>query len=152
MDGLSTAASAFAVVGLAGQILAGIKSITDFWGAMQDAPRDINDTLRELQLLGAVLERMTQTASNLQHIDPLLTTALQGCKVKVDQFVEFTSQVGCGLTPPTQTPRGSGGQRSVVRTWKTFKAAFQSEKLNKFRLSLGETKLTLALVRQDLAE
>ncbi|KAK8104487.1 uncharacterized protein PG998_011520 [Apiospora kogelbergensis] len=155
MDGLSAGASVIAVVGLAGQILTGIKTITDFWGAMQDAPQDIGDTVRELQLLGAVLERMTQTASNLRQVDPLLRTALDSCKYKVDRFVEFSLQVGCtpnSSLPSSRSARGGDRRSSVVKTWKTFKAAFQAEKLNKFRLSLGETKLTLALVRQDLAE
>lgn len=52
MEGLSAAASVIAVVGLAGQLLAGIKNITDFWSTMQDMPQDLSDAIHELRLLG----------------------------------------------------------------------------------------------------
>lgn len=148
MEALSAASSVIAVVGLAGQLLAGIKNITDFWGMMQDIPQDISDAIHELHLLGAVLERIHQKNSDLRQIDPLLETALQSCKVKIDRFAEFTAHLNISATSGG-TSRGS---RHVVRTWKTFKAALQAEKLKSFRVSLTETKLTLALVRQDLAE
>ncbi|KAL1968866.1 hypothetical protein VTN77DRAFT_1227 [Rasamsonia byssochlamydoides] len=39
-----------------------------------------------------------------------------------------------------------------IRTWTTFKAAFQGETIKKFRLSLGDSKVTLLLIRQDLSD
>lgn len=124
-----------AVVGLAGQVLAGIKNITDFWGTMQNIPQDISDAIHELRLLGAVLERMHQKNPDLRQIDPLLETVLQSCKVKIDRFAEFTAHLKISVTSG-ETSRGS---RHAIKTWKTFKAALQAEKLKSFRVSLTET-------------
>ncbi|KAI1108434.1 hypothetical protein F5Y14DRAFT_436227 [Nemania sp. NC0429] len=141
MDGLSSAASAFAVVSLAGQLVSGIKNIIDFWESMRGAPDFIQEMLYELRLLAAVLERI-QTTSNLRVIDPLLVDALKSCDLKVQSFINFMNNL---------KPAYLASSRSI-RTWKSFKAAFQGDKINSFRLSVGETKTTLFLIRQDLAE
>lgn len=73
---------------------------------------------------------------------------LQSCKTKVDRFAEFTTD----LLRKATSGQTSLRSRHKVRTWKNFKAALQAEKLKSFQLSLTKTKLTLYLVRQNLAE
>jgi hypothetical protein len=141
MDPLSSAASVFGVVSLAGQIVNGIRTITDLWGEVRDAPHFIRDALYELQLLSAVLERVRST-SNLRKVDPLMVESLKQCAAKVDGFIEFMNE----LRPSYQ----ASSRR--LRTWTAFKAAIQTDKMNKFRVDVGETKTTLFLIRQDLAE
>lgn len=141
MDGLSAASSAFAVVSLAGQMVSGIKSLIDFWDSMRGAPDFIQEMLHELRLLAAVLERI-QSTSNLRDVDPLLMDALKSCDIKVQSFIAFMSDLKPAYLASSRT----------VRTWKSFKAAFQGDKINNFRISVGETKTTLFLIRQDLAE
>lgn len=48
MDGLSGAASAFAVVSLAAQVAGGVQKLCNFWHSNQDRPKEICCIVRDL--------------------------------------------------------------------------------------------------------
>ncbi|KAI6084135.1 hypothetical protein F4821DRAFT_177737 [Hypoxylon rubiginosum] len=141
MDGLSAAASITGILSITIQLAGGIKRLHDFFSEVNDAPQEIRETVQELRLLGSFLERL-QEHEKRQPLDPIAVAVLQNCNNKVTGLLNFIAQ-----WEPAYTSR-----KHRVRTWNSFKATLQRDRLDKLKLSLEETKTSLILIRQDLSE
>jgi hypothetical protein len=142
MDGLSAAASVAGVVSLSLQLVEGIKKLHDFLNKVADAPQDIQDTVKELRLLTTFLDRLAEEEEK-HPLDPLAVEALQGCNKKVAALLAILERY---------QPSFSHTSTRRVRTWSSFKATLQKDRLDGLRVSLEETKSTLMLIRQDLSQ
>ena len=133
----SAAAIVTAILSITLQLAERIKHLHDFFITVTDAPQGIRETVQELRLLGAFLERLADPA-----LDPIATEALCRCNAKVTALFALLKQWGPVYTSTSRR----------VRTWSSFKATLPKDRLDKLRLSLEETKLTLILIRQNLSE
>ncbi len=138
MEGLSTAASAIAVVSLGGQLAANVKKLYDFWDSIKEAPEVIRAISADLKLLSSGL---TQIACEAQHVEPDVTLedALQVCSVKVKELTTIINEIEPGFA----------STRSHLRKWTAFKAVLKRGQLMKFEKALEGLKSTLSLVQQN---
>ncbi|KAL8859743.1 MAG: hypothetical protein Q9178_003858 [Gyalolechia marmorata] len=137
MDGLSTAASGFAIVSVTIQLADGIKKLHDFWNSIREAPEDIKDNLLELKVLSSLL---TQIAHDKQRHEPDQTFAdvLSGCCAKVNRLATILEELEPGFASTS----------SYVRRWTATKAVLKREKLKKFQDGLERLKSALSLALQ----
>lgn len=137
MDGLSTAASGFAVVSITIQLVDGIKKLHDFWNSITEAPEDIKDNLLELKVLSSVL---TQIAHDKQRHepDPTFADVLRDCCAKVSRLATLLGEIAPGFASTS----------SHIRRWTAMKAVLKQEKLKKFQDGLERLKNTLSLALQ----
>lgn len=96
MDGLSSAASGFAVISLAIQLADGVKKLCDFWNSVKDAPEDIQGVIADLRLLLIVL---TEMAVEDQHVesDSALAAVLKACNDKIHRLADLTNDLEPGF-------------------------------------------------------
>ena len=136
MDGLSGAASAFAVASLAGQLVSGFKALYLFWGSIQDAPDDIQAISRELKLLQTVV----QDIHNIEkRYGPDRTTIdiLESCLTQIYSLTAITEKLERGFRTST----------SSRRKWGALKAVLKGNNIKKFQDILRDTKTTLLIVQ-----
>ena len=138
MEGLAGAASAFAVVSVAGQLGVGINHLIRFWNSIKNAPSDIQSIGRELKLLQAVLHDI-EDAQQQYGPDPAVTDALASCGDQVKHLITLTDGFEAGFA--VRNPH--------MRTWAALKAVLKQDKLKKFQEVLRDTKLTLLLAQQS---
>lgn len=138
MEGLSTAASAIAVVSIVVQLAENVTKLCDFWNSIREAPEDIRAISTDLELLSSVL---TQIAVETQHVEPdtTLVAALHGCSVKVKILATLLHEIEPGFASTS----------SHVRKWTALKAVLKHAQLIKFREALERLKRTLLLVQQN---
>jgi hypothetical protein len=141
MDVLSGIASGIAVGSLTIQIAESLRELCDFWGSIQDASKDIGAILNDLRLLEHAIDTIRRFEA-IHGADPLTDDVVESCSQKVASLVAVVKDIEPGF-------RASSRRK---RAWSSFKAALKEGKLNKFRESLAETKLTLVLARQGLSE
>ena len=78
MDGISTAASAIAVISLAIQLAGNVKMLYEFWHSIGEAPPLICAWATDLKLLSKALNNIA--AHDQQHgPDPATTSLLETC-------------------------------------------------------------------------
>jgi hypothetical protein len=101
MDGLSAAASGMircprkrflyllrlrshivgmAVISLALQLAGGCIKLYDFWGSVQDAPREVSEVLVDLKLLSSILNELVKRKNPSVHVK----NVLEHCDTKVE--------------------------------------------------------------------
>ena len=138
MDGLSSAASAMAVVSLACQLADTAKQLCDFWSSIKNAPEEIRTINSDLELLTSVL---AETALEAQRTSPDATLAavLQSCTEKLKLLTALTNSLEPGFSSSS----------SRIRKWKAFKFVLKSEKLTRFQEVLESLKSTLVLAQQN---
>lgn len=135
MDGLSSAASAIAVVSLAADTA---KKLCDFWSSIKDAPEDIRNIITDLELLTSVLAEMASEAQRTSP-DATLAAVLQSCTGKLKSLTALTNNL-----EPSFSSRSSR-----IRKWSAFKFVLKSEKLTRFQEVLESLKGTLVLAQQN---
>jgi len=138
MDGLSTAASAIAVVSLGVQLAENVKKLYDFWDSIKEAPEDIRAISADLKLLSSGL---TQIACEAQHVEPDVTLedTLQVCSIRVKELTTLLNEIEPGFA----------STRSHLRKWTAFKAVLKRGQLTKIEKALEGLKSTLSLVQQN---
>lgn len=138
MDGLSSAASAMAVISLAFQLAKTTKQLCDFWSSIKDAPEDIHTINADLELLTSVLAEIAFEAQRTTP-DTTLASVLQSCTGKLKALTALTNSLEPGFS----------SSRSRIRKWTAFKLVLKGEKLTKFREVLESLKSTLVLAQQN---
>ena len=138
MDGLSAAASVFAVSSLAIQLADSIRKLHEFWQSISEAPEDIRCVTTDLKLLSSVL---VEIAIEGQQVDPdtTLPAVLHECVTEVASLHAIID----GIEP------GLGSSSLAKRKWAAFKGVMKMEKLKKFQQALERLKSTLILVQQN---
>ncbi|KAI9876025.1 MAG: hypothetical protein M1830_007522 [Pleopsidium flavum] len=141
MDGLSAAASCIAVGSLSIQLAENTKRLYDFWSSVQDAPKEIQAILRDLKILLSVLQNIqVEEQTHGPSTSSVINNALESCLEKVVALKSFISQFESGYASGSRTRR----------KWSSIKAAFQKDRVEKFRSSINETKLNLGLALQHI--
>ena len=139
MDGLSSAASAFAVISLAGQVVAGVQNLYQVWSSFQDAPEHVRAISEDLRLLVTVLRGIEDNEQRYGQ-DIIMTEVLQQCRKQVDAIRAITEDLS--LRPSTG--------RSSRRAWVAIKASFQQDKITRIQDILRDLKVTLSLAQQNV--
>ncbi|KAI9877747.1 MAG: hypothetical protein M1830_002943 [Pleopsidium flavum] len=141
MDGLSAAASCIAVGSLSIQLAENTKRLYDFWSSVQDAPKEIQAIIRDLKILLSVLQDIEiEEQTHGPSTSSLINDALESCLEKVVALKNFVNQFESGYASGSRTRR----------KWSSIKAAFQKDRVEKFRSSINETKFTLGLALQHI--
>jgi len=144
MEVLGGVSSAFAVVSLAIELGDKVKMLYDFWGSIQDAPREIRAISQDLKIISDVLDDIRQESEiksarpYSRAIDASLA-ALEQCEESIEPLQKLVEKLERGLTPEKQRSR----------KWSAFKAAWKGDRIQKFQDSLQNMKLSLMLARQN---
>lgn len=141
MEGLAAGASVIAVVSIALQLADSIKRFSEFIGSIQEAPEEIESFLSDLQILSSVLDDI-QLHPSAYNVNPSTEAILKNLHRKISLSMTLANRYELGL--------GSGSRR--IRKWNALKVALKSEKLNKLRDSLNDTKITLIIALQSLSQ
>ncbi len=136
MEGLSTAASAIAVVSIGVQLAENVKRLCDFWNSIKEAPEDIQAISADLKLLSSIL---TEIACEAQHVEPnaTLEAALHECSGTVKILGTLLNKIEPGFVSTS----------SRVRKWTAFKAVLKRAHLRKTEDALEKLKSNLLLVQ-----
>ena len=117
MDGFSAAASAFAAVSLALQLVEAVKKISDFLHSVQEAPSEVLklaeslDQLHQHLIHSRLLLEQQSALPQLPGSFSALAGALASCEAKVQQLERVVSKVKTSLT----------GQKRWHRKWASVK-------------------------------
>jgi hypothetical protein len=141
MEALGAAASAFAVVSLARQLVDSTKRLHGFWSSIEEAPDFLLDVVEDLSFLLTVLTEIANHDQKYGH-DPTTTTLLERCGRQIDQLLALTHQFEAGFS--------SSSRRR--RKWTAFRMVFKDDTIKKFYTTLERTKSTLMLARQELTK
>ena len=125
---LGLAASAFAVVSLAGQLGGGVSNLLTFFESIKGAPEDVRGIAKDLKLLLAIIRGISSD-------EGILSDVLQDCISRIRNLQDIVDQLEPGL--------GSSHRR--VRQWTAFKTTRKANQIRKFRLLLEEMKSTLTI-------
>jgi hypothetical protein len=136
---LGVVASGIAVAQLADKIVRSIRNIYDFWRTISDAPKDLNDALEELKILGETLMEL-QNDLNKHKGHELTGTAAKNCLQYCRRVADNLEVIVLGLQHNLDGKKGR-------RQWAAIKAAFQKRSLREFqqRLDRARSMLTLAI-------
>lgn len=120
-DPFSYTAGATAFVSLAIQLADGIKKLCDFCHSVQQAPKEINVMIADLELLQSIFSKM---ASEAQHSEPdaTLIALLQRCKSHVDALTPTLRRV--------ESRFAAGKLQS--RKWTAIKAVWKDDERKQF--------------------
>ena len=138
MDGLSSAASAIAVVSLAGQVAAGVRNLYQIWSSFQDAPEYVQAINEDLKLLMTVLRGIEDNEQRCGP-DAISAEVLQKCRTLIDAITSITQSLTVRL--------GSG--KSARKAWAAVKTTFKQDKITKIQELLRDLKVTLSLAQQN---
>ena len=138
MDGLSSFASATAVVSLAVQLADSIKKLYDFCESVHEAPEEVRNITADLKLLSAVLSEITLNAEQ-ESSEGTLRIVLNQCTVKVGALIALINEIEPGFA----------SNSCRVRKWSAFKAVLKDKKLKKLHVVLEGLKTTLILALQS---
>jgi hypothetical protein len=137
---LGVVASGIAVAQLADQIVRSIRNIHDFWQSIRDAPKDLNDALEELEILGDTLLGLQEDLSDRGGREmPGASAAkcLQYCRKVADDLEAIVVGLQQGLD-------GKRGRRQLA----AVKAVLQKRTLQDFQQRLDRAKWMLTLAIQ----
>ena len=137
MDGLSSAASATAIVSFTIQLADSVKKLYEFWKSVKEAPEDVHAITADLKLLWGVLSEIALDEQNVGP-DATLTTVLQSCNNSVKTLTRDLEVVELGFASTS----------SRVRKWSAVRAVLKRERFNNFQAALERLKTTLLLVQQ----
>lgn len=137
MEGLAAAAGVAGVI----QLVGSVRKLYEFWDSIKDAPEEIRAIALDSRLLLSVL---AEIASDAQHVEPdhTLEAVMETCLSKVKALNTIVSEIEPSLVSSS----------SLVKKRAVLKGVLKAKKINKFRDSLGELKITLMLERQTQNE
>ncbi|KUJ23443.1 uncharacterized protein LY89DRAFT_713899 [Mollisia scopiformis] len=144
MDGLSGAASAFAVVSLAAQVAGGVQKLCNFWETVQDGPRNVSCIVKDLEVVSNVLDDIRQemlSQNEMPYSRSVAAThgALESCQGRVAALDALID----GFQP------GFSTHKRNFKKWAALKASWKGDRLRKFQETLKDVKTTLLLARQN---
>lgn len=134
---LGGVASGFAVASLADQIYTRVQQLHNLWKAIENAPKDIDDVLRHLQLLSAALQTLKEgfCKHGLEKSE-LLSDCSRHCEGVIKELGTIAARFEFGRS-------GIGTKRKT--TWAQVKAAFKKEDIKTLQEKLGKAVATLEL-------
>lgn len=134
MEIIAGATSVIGIVSLAIQLTESIIELSDFLGSIQEAPDDVQTILTDLRILSMVLDDIKLHHTSYES-NEVTAIALESLRQKITAFISLVTRYEPGCK--------SNSRR--LRKWSAVKAAFKSNKFDKFRRSLSETKSTVQI-------
>src|SRR5579863_4019028 len=138
MEVVGAAASVAGLVTLLGQLLQSAKQLHEFWSSIKEVPESLRWLVDDLDMIREVLvlikDQATQGSdtSGSGNAIPLLQKCIS--------YVENLE----GLVKPLQSENGASRR---LKTWKSVKAVFATEKIKFYRDNLESAKVTLLLAQ-----
>jgi len=127
MDGLSCASGVAAVVSITFQLVQGIHNLIEFWAAVKDAPKRVEELFGHLQLLAELLKE-GRVAFQGKGSTNLLELSLQNCQEKVSKLCRK-------LELATQNSNSNNRYR---RKWDDFKITFKDKEIQDLKNTIKE--------------
>jgi hypothetical protein len=118
MAEFAAAASIAGFVGLAGQVLQGLRFLCDFFDDLNDLPEDVQSLSTELRILRKVVEEIETRDANKYSA---LEDALKYCKKCTEKLEAIVKSYDTSAT-----------KTRTERLWKDMSVAFRSKKLGKY--------------------
>lgn len=138
MDGLSSGASAIAVVSLAAQLAESVKKLYDFYSSVKQAPEHVRGIASDLELLSTVLAGIALEAQRFAP-DETLSAVLGGCTHRIKSLMVLTNDMEPGFASHSLR----------VQKWTTFKAVLKDVNLGKVQDGVERLKISLLLAQQN---
>lgn len=139
MDGLSSAASAIAVVSLAIKLVQTVQEISKFLKNVQDAPKEVLRLIETLDQLQGTLDNVRQLIDQqflvfrLPGSPTFITKAMENCEKQIQALETFAS----------------GGRRSLEhqhrlrRTWTSMRIVAKKQDIEDIQCRLKDAKMDL---------
>lgn len=127
-EALGVGASVVAFVGLAGQVAQGVAYLYNFFGAIQDAPADVQSLTEELKVLSPILDDIRRHG----YENASIRAALEQCNACVEELNALVTKSKLTTT-----------QSKARKIWSQLNVAFRSEKFQKHTERLERAKLAL---------
>ena len=133
---LGVVASGISVGSLAIQLVESLQKIHRFWKRVDGAPKDIGDTIEELQILGRILDGLINQPQSIHRNVPStsLQVCLQHCCKVLDDLKPIVEKLHTDLL-------GSKHRKQ----WASIKSALRKEDLRSLTQRLERSKSTLGL-------
>ncbi|KAL3425430.1 hypothetical protein PVAG01_02221 [Phlyctema vagabunda] len=133
---LGVVASSIAVGQLTAEIVKGISKLRSLVRHAQDAPRNIQDTLEEMEMMGQLLQefQLQSATDNSSSSSILIHKCIDKCKQVTTDINVIVTRLDVGL---------KGGKS--LRRWSAIKAALKNDDLEDLQRSLGHAKSMLSL-------
>ena len=136
MDGLSTASGVIAVIGLAGQVLSGLRFLNQFLDDISNAPDFMQLLQKEILVLETILKAVAEYDMQISTTeeDLLLTLApsIEACRFWVIRLEVLMKKCGSG----------SSNSR-VKEQWESLKHALNKTKIDECMVRLSQVRITL---------
>ncbi|KAI9713562.1 MAG: hypothetical protein M1820_000944 [Bogoriella megaspora] len=131
--------SVLGVASFADVLFRAIAKVHAFWKSIKDAPQDVAAIVLDLELLQDILRDFC-SLDNSQEIgnSTALSKARMLCSIKIQGLAGIVNDLEHGFK----------SEEKYKRTWAACKTARKKERLKDFRVSLGDTKLSLSLALQ----
>ncbi|TEY40779.1 hypothetical protein BOTCAL_0421g00050 [Botryotinia calthae] len=132
-------ASGIGVASFGLQLMDGIRKLKQFWDEVKEAPKDIHDTLEELETLSLILSDIQKSDLNMPSIPSATATrCLELCRRGTDML--------------NTTVKDMNGAISKRRKIGSVKVVLKKDTLEKFRNRLREAQYMLMLSRQTYSD
>ncbi|KAI9666598.1 MAG: hypothetical protein M1821_004534 [Bathelium mastoideum] len=136
MEGLAVTAGALGVASFAKLVVQTVGEIHAFYSSIKEAPLMVTTILADLNLLITILQDSAYDDTAIATCDTLaLDKARSLCRIKVRNLQTIVQELERGFA--------SRGKRQKL--WAAWKTSRKKEKLEEFRSSLEDTKITLLL-------
>ncbi|CZR55223.1 uncharacterized protein PAC_05110 [Phialocephala subalpina] len=140
MDGLSGAASIIAVVQIAVQIGKGISKIRSLLHSINDAPREIQSVVQELEFFDSILNQIRRNEETFGSKTETFL-ALSRCETSLKSLLDVVES----LVP------GFASSSRMKQKWAAIDVVRKNEKIASFKSKLQEAKLDLLIAQQTSA-
>jgi len=138
---LGAVASGITVGALVAQVTCSVVKLKSYWDQVQNAPREIQDLLEEVEILRHVLaatEDNQRRKVALMSAPPHILMCLRHCKEEVVRLQDLTDTLNIHLN----------AKSTVKRKWASTKVVVKKEMLERCRMSLGRAISLLCLSQQ----
>ena len=132
---LGVVASGISIGSLAIQLFDSLQKIHRFWKLVDGAPKEIEDMIEELQVLGSVLNDLMKEPGDIQSLPSKSVQAcVQHCCKVLDDLEPIVLKLYSNF---------SGGKHR--KQWASMKSALKKEDLRDLTQRLERTKSTLSI-------
>ena len=139
MDGLSSAASAIAIVSLAIQLVDKVQEIRKFLKNVQDAPKEVLRLLETLDQLRGTLDNVRQLIDH-----QFLVLRLPGSPIFITKAMEnCEKQIKALETVVWKAKRSLEHQHMLRRTWSSMKVVAKKHDIEDIQCRLRDAKMDL---------
>ncbi|KAF7948069.1 uncharacterized protein EAE97_003480 [Botrytis byssoidea] len=142
MEVLAGVSSVLSVLDFAIQLADGIKKACALWESLQEAPREVQMTCKDLRAISNVLDDIQLEENQFMHHSDSIVEALELCSEVLESLNHLSQKIVFANTDTNL----------LSKRWRAMKAVIKMDKLQELQSRLNGVKLTLVLARQNSSQ